>query len=179
MSQQQNSERKVSQPMSLQCPQDFEPEKNYGHKFRMLHNGIEKFMEFRRGNNEEVLTSVQCATLRYLIQRERNGQEVFQKDIEAAFSIRGATASNILKGMEKKGLIERIPTEYDARLKRIILTDLAYEGDRKAKCNVYRMEQTIIKGMTEEEARLFNDLLERALHNVEELCRFEEKGESK
>ena len=110
MSQQQNLERKVSQPMSLQCPPDFEPEKTYGHKFRML---------------------------------------------------------------------ERIPTEYDARLKRIILTDLAYEGDQKAKCNVYRMEQTIVKGMTDEEACLFNDLLERALHNVEELCCFEEKGESK
>lgn len=178
MDKQQKTETNTPNPEQSGCLQDFEPDRTYGHKLRMLHNGIEKFMDSRRGNRVKI-TSVQCATLRYLIRRERDGQDAFQKDIEAAFSISGATASNILKGMEKKGLIERVPTEYDARLKRIILTELAYEGDREAKCNVYRMEQTIVNGMTEEEARMFRNLLERALHNVEELCRSVENEESK
>ena len=126
-----------------------EPEKTFGHKFRLIHNCIEKYMDNGRKRDEIVLTGVQCATIRFLIMHK--DQDIFQKDIEAAFSISGATATNILKGMEKKGLIERVPVAYDARLKKIILTDAAYQHDARAKKRVQRVENAITQGMTEEE----------------------------
>ncbi len=147
------------------------PEETYGHKLRMLHNCIEKYMDAGRIHDEEGLTGVQCSTIAFLIQKEREGKIVFQKDIEAAFSISGATASNILKGMEKKGLIVRVAVEEDARLKKIVLTDRAYMCDRLAMKRIFSIEQAIRCGMTDEEAALFMELLSRALFNVEELCR--------
>lgn len=152
------------------------PEETYGHKLRMLHNCIEKYMDAGRIHDAEGMTGVQCSTVAFLIQKEEEGQTVFQKDIEAAFSISGATASNILKGMEKKGLIGRVAMEEDARLKKIVLTDLAYACDRRAMERIFCIEQTIIKGMTEEEAVLFRELLSRALFNVEELCRMADQS---
>lgn len=52
---------------------------------------------------------------------------IYQKDIEAEFNIRKATATNILKLMEKKNLITRVAHQNDARLKEIHLTPLAQE----------------------------------------------------
>lgn len=145
------------------------PEETYGHKLRMLHNCIEKYMDAGRMHDEEGMTGVQCSTIAFLIQKEEEGKTVFQKDIEAAFSISGATASNILKGMEKKGLIERVAVEKDARLKKIVLTDRAYACDRRAMKRIFSIEQAIRDGMTDEEAAIFMDLLTRALDNVEAL----------
>lgn len=151
----------------------FHPEMTFGHKFRMLHNSIAKIMDNRRANCEERLTGVQCATLRFLIDHQE--QEIFQKDIESTFSITGATATNILKGMEKRGLIHRVAIEKDARLKRIILTDKAYEYNEGIRRDVLQMEATITKGMTQEEKTIFGDLLNRAILNVEEMRKSEEQ----
>ena len=50
-----------------------------------------------------------------------------QKDFEQQFNIRRSTASNILALIEKNGLIQRESVPYDARLKKIVLTDKAIE----------------------------------------------------
>lgn len=151
----------------------FHPEMTFGHKFRMIHNSIAKIMDNRRAKCEDRLTGVQCATLRFLIDHQE--QEVFQKDIESAFSITGATATNILKGMEKRELIRRVATEQDARLKRIIVTDKAFEYNEGIRREVLQMEATLTKGMTEEEKTIFSNLLDRAILNVEEIRMSEEQ----
>ena len=57
--------------------------------------------------------------------KDHSDCEVYQKDIEEAFSISRATASNMLGVMERKGLIKRVAVSHDARLKRLVLTDKA------------------------------------------------------
>ena len=52
-----------------------------------------------------------------------NNGDVFQKDIESEFNLRPSTATGILKLMEKNGVIRRESTPYDARLKRIVITE--------------------------------------------------------
>lgn len=151
----------------------FHPEMTYGHKFRMIHNSIVKIMDNRRVKYEERLTGVQCVTLRFLIDHQE--QAIFQKDIESAFSITGATATNILKGMEKRKLICRVPTDQDARLKQIILTDKAFEYNEGIRREVLQLEAAITKGMTAEENTIFSDLLDRVILNVEEMRKSEEQ----
>ena len=92
---------------------------HFGHKFRMIHNMIDKYFEKRCDGSIHYLTRVQCATLHYLY--DHRDEDVFQKDIEAEFSISGATATNILKGLERQALIMREPMPEDARLKKIVL----------------------------------------------------------
>ena len=80
-------------------------------------------MEAKRMENEDNLTGMQRWILGFL--KDHSDCEVYQKDIEEAFSISRATASNMLGVMERKGLIERAQVSHDARLKRLVLTDKA------------------------------------------------------
>ena len=99
-----------------------------GYKIRLLHNQLHKNMEAKREENEDNLTGMQRWTLGFL--KDHADREVYQRDIEEAFSVSRATASNMLAVMERKGLIERAQVSHDARLKRLGVTDKA--GGRRA-----------------------------------------------
>lgn len=135
-----------------------------GYKIRLIHNQIHKRMEAKRLENEGELTGMQRWTLGYL--REHDGTEVYQKDIEAAFSVSRATASNMLGVMERKGLICREAVAHDARLKRIVLTKQARTMVERADCDVMEMEKLLQKGMSEEEIVQLHKYLDQILKNI-------------
>ena len=58
---------------------------------------------------------------------ENDDKDIFQKDIEEKFSVRRSTVSSMLKLMEKKGLVTRESVNFDARLKKLVLTQKARE----------------------------------------------------
>ena len=64
----------------------------------------------------------QGRTLHFLLAQT---DDIFQKDIEEEYSIRPSTATELLKQMEKNGLILREKVHYDNRMKKIDLTDKA------------------------------------------------------
>ena len=138
-----------------------------GHKLRIINNQIGRYFTNCWHKSGIEVTRVQCATMHYL--KEHSDSEVFQKDLEAEFSISGATATNILKLMEKEGLITRVPLERDGRLKQLCLTDKGLALDEKARNNVERLEEAMRKGFTEEEFSIFSDLLERVTQNIVDL----------
>ena len=113
------------------------------------------------------LTGMQLFILEYLYQHQE--QDVFQRDLEAEFHVRRSTVTGILKGMEKKGLIQRLSVEEDARLKRIVLTPQA----------VVRMEKIALRGLSEAEIEVFLEILEKMKANLQEdmLTYDEQKGE--
>ena len=104
--------------------------RDIGFEFRRINNLIRRDIE-RSKINGEIDTSrfVHGWAIRYLY--DNREKEIFQKDIEKEFSIRRSTASNILKLMEKNGLIERISVPYDARLKKLTLTKKAVESMKR------------------------------------------------
>ena len=138
-----------------------------GHKIRIAHNAIDKYFCNSWKNTGIELTRMQCATIHYL--KDHEGEDVFQKDLESVFSITGATATNILKVMEKEGIITRIPMQNDARLKKLELTEKGQLLDKRAHANVDRLEAGMKKDMTEEELEVFHDLLDRLTQNIVEL----------
>jgi len=140
---------------------------NIGHKERMLHNNIDKYFKTSWEKAGVEPTRMQCATLHYL--RSHQGEDVFQKDLEAAFSISGATATNILKIMEKDGLISREPVPTDARLKKLVLTEKGIAFDDAARENIVRLEEGMKKGFTEEELTIFREYLDRMTQNIVDL----------
>lgn len=148
-----------------------------GHGFRRVHILIDRFFARSWEDNRRDLTRVQCSTLGYLY--DHRDMSIYQKDIEAVFSITGATASNILKGLERQGVIERIPVAEDARLKRILLTREGEALHEQAIRNIERLERAIVAGMTEEEIAAYRDFLGRTVLNLEKLVgenRAEEDG---
>ncbi len=94
-------------------------------------------------------------------------RDIFQKDFEQEFEIRRSTASNILSLMEKNGLIKRESVPYDARLKKITLTDKALEVQNVVNKSFDRLESTIKKDISDEELSVFFSVLDKVCNNLE------------
>ena len=94
-------------------------------------------------------------------------RDVFQKDFEQEFNIRRSTASNILALIEKNGLITRENVPYDARLKKITLTQKALDVQSVVEKAFESLEDTIKKDITEEELRVFFRVIDKINNNLE------------
>lgn len=94
-------------------------------------------------------------------------KDIFQKDFEQEFNIRRSTASSILSLMEKNGLIRREGVPYDARLKKITLTDKAIEIQHIVDGVFERFENTMKQNISEEELNIFFAVLDKINSNME------------
>lgn len=81
--------------------------------------------------------------------------DIFQKDIEKEFKIRRSTATGMLQLMEKNGYIERISVKHDARLKKIVLTQKAFDLNEEIHSNIREFEEELSKCLTKEEKDMF------------------------
>lgn len=94
--------------------------------------------------------------------------DVFQKDIEEEYSIRPSTATELLKQMEKNGLIVREPVSYDNRLKKIVLTDKALIYKKQVVDDLTELEETLTRGISEEKMKIFFEVIEKMMDNLSE-----------
>ena len=70
--------------------------------------------------------------------------------------------------MEQKGYIERVSVENDARLKKIVLTEKAIEIHQKITKEIELREDRLRKGVSEEELKVFFDVMAKFSNNMEE-----------
>lgn len=143
-----------------------EKRKHVGFVMKKLDNEIHSRMTAMRvESGGEDLTLMQCWIIRYLYERQE--EDIFQKNIEADFSIARSTATGILQLMERKGYIQRISIERDARLKKVILTQKGIEQEETTRRNIQRMESMLIEGIPEEELDVFYRVIEKMRSNIE------------
>lgn len=90
----------------------------------------------------------------------------FQRDIEEKFEIRRSTATGIINLMEKNGLIIREKVDYDARLKKLVLTDKAREINKLVEDDISRIEKTITKGIDEADLEIFCRVVNKMKDNL-------------
>lgn len=107
----------------------------------------------------------QGRTLQFLLAQT---EDVFQKDIEEEYSIRPSTATELLKQMEKNGLIIREPVPYDNRLKRIAVTEKALVYKEQVIDELTALEETLIKDIPQEKLRIFFEVIEKMMDNLSE-----------
>ena len=113
-------------------------------------------------------TSTQQWFLSFLWEHYDDG-DIFQKDLEANFQIRCSTATEILKGMERKGLIIREPVPYDRRAKKILLTEAAIQICEENKRTILDIENGLAQGLTDAEKKEFFRILDKVKKNIEEI----------
>ncbi len=94
-------------------------------------------------------------------------QDVFQKDLEKEFHIRRSTATVMLQNLEQKGYIIREAVDYDARLKRIVLTEKAVEVNRAIRQQIEAFNVELEEGITPEERAEFSRILDKIMKNLE------------
>lgn len=113
------------------------------------------------------MSGAQGNILNYILVDGRK-RPVYQKDIEKEFGLRPSTATEALKNLEAKGLICRISEKQDGRLKRIELTSKAEEIRHLITSQIAESENLLLKGITEEERRIFIEIGKKMLKNLDE-----------
>lgn len=121
---------------------------------------------FRRRAQEFEKCGANSHILFYLY-RNRSSN-IYQKDIEEAFSIRRSTATGVLQRMEKSGLIIRTSCNFDARLKTIGLTDKALSLLQRIDESLDETETIVRKGISESDLDIFFKVAKKMIDNMEE-----------
>ncbi len=118
------------------------------------------------GQLGETATGVQSWVVRYLY--DHRDEEVFQKDLEARFSVRRSTMTTILKLMKKNGMITKESVSRDARLKRLILTPSAIELQERIRSNIDSLEAKLKNGISDAELNAFFATAEKIKANLKD-----------
>ncbi len=137
-----------------------------GFRIRTLSVAIKRAVDARKEKDRHnSYTGTHGWVIGYLY--ENRNRDVFQRDIEKQFSVRRPTMTEILKLMEKNGLIERVRDKSDARLKKIKLTPLALEIHKKHEQHIEAFEQSLRNGITDDEIKTFFDVMDKISANIE------------
>ena len=112
----------------------------------------------------ESMTGTNGCIIGYLA--ENSDHDVFQKDIEKAFGITRSTASKVINLMEQKGLVERQSVSYDARLKKIVMTDKSKSISHLMAEDMTLVESVLTEGFSPDEKKALCDYLKRMKQNL-------------
>jgi DNA-binding MarR family transcriptional regulator len=113
---------------------------------------------------QNIFSGAESLVLSYLFDHFR--QEIYQKDIEAEFDIRPATASELLGRMEKKGLISRRPSRTDSRRKPITLTPEAVHYRTAVYSEINSLEHLVENGISAQDMAVFSRVLHQMVRSL-------------
>lgn len=122
--------------------------------------------EIDHANQKLGVSGVQGRIIGY-VRCESKNRDVFQKDIEEHFELRGSSVTSTLQNLEKMGFIVRESIPTDQRLKRIVLTKKALDIHNQITKNIEHVEKEAFSSINKEEEQLLSDLLKRILNNIE------------
>lgn len=142
-------------------------EREIGFVIRRLNNAIKRDVEKSKDELQvEQIKGINGWVISYFY--ENRDKDIFQRDFEEKFSIRGSTASRMLKTMEQKGFIERQSVANDARLKKIVLTEKAIKQHNIIMNDIIKREKRLKNGIDEEELDVFFKVMNKLTANMEE-----------
>ena len=137
-----------------------------GYRIKTLSNLMKRNMDKHLGPQHDRATMMQTWIIGFIQLRDSEGKDTFQKDIEEEFSINRSTTSEMLKLMCKKGMIQRVPVAHDARLKKIVLTDLSREFNKRMSYNMEQIHNQLIEGLSQEEIETFIKISDKLIDNI-------------
>ncbi len=109
----------------------------------------------------EILTGGQGRILDAIVMSTEHGEDIYQKDLESEFHIRGSSVTGVLQLMEKKGFITRKSSSRDGRLKRILPTEEGIRMHEAVRSNIAQNERGLKSVLTEEEISDLRRILEK------------------
>lgn len=142
-----------------------EQQKHIGQKIRTLNNLMRRNMELRLRHHG--VTLMQAWIIRYICRSGEN--PVFQRDVEAEFSISRSTASGILDLMEERGYLVRRKAAHDARLKQLCLTEKALDLHKELRDGRPLMEQYLSADIPPEDLAAFHRVADKLREKLEQL----------
>lgn len=145
---------------------NFDPKEHVGLLVKFINGKVNN--RVNKNLAEFNLTGVQHEILCF-INRNEHERDVFQKDIEKCLKLTNPTVTGIVKRLEEKEMIVRCPSSTDARYKCLHVTEKGKEVICKSfKFGAENIEKQLVKGMSDEEVKMFKSLLYKSLKNMEE-----------
>lgn len=139
-------------------------DKDAGRVIGMLSNQIKRQLDGIIIN--DTLTGMQGRFLHFILTRS-DVQDLFQRDLEEEFNLRRSTATGILQLMEKGGLLYRESVDYDARLKKIVVTPKGKQRKAQVEESIRALEERLQRGISEEDMSVFYRVMEQMSRNLE------------
>lgn len=135
-------------------------------ELRILSRNINKYF-INYGNRRKIdkMTGSGAWIIAYIA--ENIHRDIFQRDLEKEFDITRSTASKNVDLLVKNGFIEREPVEYDARLKKLVLTEKSKEIFKIMRNDRATLEAQMLLGFSEEEKKQLRGFLKRLSKNIE------------
>lgn len=135
-------------------------------ELRRLTNHVRrKLMTFKGDKNNKRQTSSHYYIINYIA--SKGNEDVFQRDIDQRFSLRRPTTTEILKLMERNGLVTKKSVENDLRLKKVVLTKKAKVLGAEFETFLDDMESQMTEGISDEHMEIFFDVVEKMRLNLE------------
>lgn len=119
---------------------------------------------FERQSFPGKLSAAQARVLHYLLVFGRGAAS--RQEIEEEFGMRPPSATELLKTMEKNGLILVTTSEKDARKKKIQATARAKAYLESLRKNLNTLEAQMTTGLTPEELAVWNSVNEKMIANM-------------
>ncbi len=141
-------------------------ERNIGAELGMLNNLLRRQMACMVSPEEADVTGMQAMIIHHLLSC-RDAGDCFQKDIETQFRIRRSTATGMLKLLESRGFIIREPVKYDARLKRLVLTEKSRALDEHIRRKIKHAEEVMSRDIPIDELDTWFRVCDRIRTNLE------------
>lgn len=123
---------------------------------------------FDRGMREMGLTHSQVMVMAYLYKNRDCGRELTSHELERVFHVSNPTMSGILKRLENKGKIKRLPGKNDKRSKQLLLEEDTDRFFQKLDSQVKTARKALFQGISEEELCETETILKKLLHNMEQ-----------
>lgn len=112
------------------------------------------------------ITEVQGRILDFILVDGRD-RPLYQKDIEKEFGLRPSTATELLKTLESRKMIQRVSSEGDGRYKKIQFTEAAEDIRLALQQEIQKTEGLLVEGISREELNTFMKVAEKMLENLE------------
>lgn len=111
------------------------------------------------------VTPVQAYAMRFLAREE--GREITQRDLERELRLKAPTVNGVVDRLAEKGMLVRRPSPTDGRCRLLQLTDTGREAAAAFLSAMEDTEALFRSALTDEEQRLFQELLLRIITNLE------------
>ena len=112
------------------------------------------------------ITEVQGRILDFILVDGRD-RPLYQKDIEKEFGLRPSTATELLKTLESRKMIQRVSSEEDGRYKKIQVTEAAEDIRMAMQQEIQKTEGLLIERISREDLNTFMKVAEKMLENLE------------
>lgn len=130
--------------------------------FKKLHYLLEQYGKTAMKNLE--LTPTQSVILLCLLQNEN--RQCYAVNLHDELGLSKAAVSDNLKELKKKGYLRMEGEPSDDRRKRLVLTEQAYDTQRKILAILQKQKQTLCGGLSEERVRQLEEDLRVMTVNV-------------